>query len=54
LERINKDLGQAEVSRRSSKGEQNRKEIKSDLDAIPSRVPGPICTKIDVQDACEL
>jgi hypothetical protein len=47
LERISKDLGKAKVLRRSSKGIHNRKEIKSDSAAIPSRVPGPVCTKID-------
>jgi hypothetical protein len=35
------------MSRRSSKGVHNRKEIKSDLAVVPSRVPEPVCTKID-------
>jgi hypothetical protein len=35
------------VSRRSSKGVHNRKEIESDSTAIPSRIPGPVCTKMD-------
>jgi hypothetical protein len=51
LERTNKDLGKAKVLRRSSKGGHNRKEIKSDSAATPSRVPGPVCTKMDAQDA---
>jgi hypothetical protein len=33
--------------RRSSKGAHNRKEIKSDSAATPSRVTGPVCTKMD-------
>jgi hypothetical protein len=41
----------AKMSRRSSKGVHNRKEIKSDSDAIPYRVPGPVCTKMDTHDA---
>jgi hypothetical protein len=32
----------------------NRKEIKSDSAATPSRVPGPVCTKMDAQDASGL
>jgi hypothetical protein len=39
------------VLRRRSKGAHNRKEIKSDSAATPSRVPGPVCTKMDTQDA---
>jgi hypothetical protein len=35
-------------------GRHNRKEIKSDSAATPSRVPGPVCTKIDAQDASGL
>jgi hypothetical protein len=50
LERISKDLGEAKVSRKSSKGIHNVKEIKSDSDTIPSRVPGPIFTKMNAQD----
>jgi hypothetical protein len=49
-----KDLGKAKVWRRRSKCVHNRKEIKSDSVAIPSRVRGPVCTKIDVQDASRL
>jgi hypothetical protein len=37
LERTSKDLGKAKVLRRSSKGGHNRKEIKSDSAATPSR-----------------
>jgi hypothetical protein len=40
-------LGKAKVLRRSSKGGHNRKEIKSDSAATPSRVPGLVCTKMD-------
>jgi hypothetical protein len=47
-------LGKYKVSRRSSKGIHNRKEIKSDSAAIPSWVPRPVCTKMDAQDASEL
>jgi hypothetical protein len=47
-------LGKAKVLRRSSKGGHNRKEIKSDSAATPSRVPGPVCTKMDAQDASRL
>jgi hypothetical protein len=32
----------------------NRKEIKSDSAATPSRVPGSVCTKMDAQDASGL
>jgi hypothetical protein len=35
-------------------GRHNRKEIKSDSAATPSRVPGQVCTKIDAQDASGL
>jgi hypothetical protein len=42
------------VLRRSSKGAHNRKEIKSDSAATPSRVPGPVCTKMNAQDASGL
>jgi hypothetical protein len=35
-------------------GAHNRKEIKSDSTATPSRVPGPVCTKMDAQDASGL
>jgi hypothetical protein len=35
------------VLRRSSKAAHNRKEIKSDSAAAPSRVPGQVCTKMD-------
>jgi hypothetical protein len=54
LERTNKDLGKAKVLRRSSKGVHNRKEIKSESATTPSRVPGPVCTEMDAQDASEL
>jgi hypothetical protein len=35
-------------------GHHNRKEIKSDSAATPSRVPGPVCTKMDAQDVSRL
>jgi hypothetical protein len=54
LERTSKDLGKAKVLRRSSKGGHNRKEIKSNLAAIPPWVLGPVFTKMDAQDASEL
>jgi hypothetical protein len=54
LERTIKDLIKAKVSRRSSKGVHNRKEIKFDSAVIPSQVPGPVYTKMDAQDAFEL
>jgi hypothetical protein len=54
LERTSKDLGKAKVLRRSSKGGHNRKEIKSDSAATPSQVSGPVCTKMDAQDASGL
>jgi hypothetical protein len=47
LERTIKDLEKAKVSRRRSKGTDNRKEIKSDSAVIPFQVLGPICTKMD-------
>jgi hypothetical protein len=54
LERIIRDMEKAKVSRRSSKDVHNRKEIKSDTAAIPSQVIGPVCTKMDAQDASGL
>jgi hypothetical protein len=42
------------VLRRSNKGAHNRKEIKSDSAATPSWIPGPVCTKMDAQDASGL
>jgi hypothetical protein len=47
LESISKDLGEAKVLRRRSKGVHNRKEIKSNSDTIPSRVPELVYTKMD-------
>jgi hypothetical protein len=47
-------LGKAKVLRWRRKGVHNRKEIKSDLAAIPSRDLGPLCTKMDPQDRSEL
>jgi hypothetical protein len=47
LERTIKDLGNAKVSRRRSKGAHNKKEIKSYSATIPSRVTGPVCPKMD-------
>jgi hypothetical protein len=54
LERISNDLGKAMVLRRRRKGVRNRKEIKSNSHAIPSRVSRPVCIKTDAQDASEL
>jgi hypothetical protein len=54
LEIIIKELGEANVSKRRSKGVHNRKEIKSDSDAIPSQVLGPVCAKMDARDASGL
>jgi hypothetical protein len=54
LERTSKDVRKTKVLRRSSKGAHNRKEIKSDSAVTPSRVPGPVCTKMDAQDASGL
>jgi hypothetical protein len=42
------------VLRRSSKGVHNRKEIKFESAVTPSRVPGPVYTKMDAQDASGL
>jgi hypothetical protein len=53
-ERTIKDLEKAKASRRSIKGVHNRKEIKSDSVAIPSRVPELVYTKMDVQDTSRL
>jgi hypothetical protein len=42
------------VEEEQQQGRHNRKEIKSDSAATPSRVPGPVCTKMDAQDASGL
>jgi hypothetical protein len=47
---LGKGLGVEE----EQQGRHNRKEIKSDSAATPSRVPGPVCTKMDAQDASGL
>jgi hypothetical protein len=47
---LGKGLGVEE----EQQGCHNRKEIKSDLAATPSRVPGPVCTKMDAQYASGL
>jgi hypothetical protein len=54
MERTIKDLGKAKVLTRSSKGVHNRKEINSDSAATSSQVLGPVCTKMDAQDASGL
>jgi hypothetical protein len=54
LERTSKDLGKTKVLKRSNKVVHSRKEIKSESAATPSRVPGPVCTKMDDQDASGL
>jgi hypothetical protein len=48
------DLEKARVLRRTSKGVHNRKENNSDSAATPLRVLGPVCTKMDAQDASGL
>jgi hypothetical protein len=47
---LGKGLGVEE----EQQGRHNRKEIKSDSAATPSRVPGLVCTKMDAQDASRL
>jgi hypothetical protein len=47
---LEKGLGVEE----EQQGRHNRKEIKSDSAATPSRVPGPVYTKMDAQDASGL
>jgi hypothetical protein len=47
---LGKGLGVEE----EQQGHHNRKEIKSDSAPTPSRVPGPVCTKMDAQDASGL
>jgi hypothetical protein len=47
---LGKGLGVEE----EEQGRHNRKEIKSNSATTPSRVPGPICTKMDAQDASGL
>jgi hypothetical protein len=47
---LGKGLGVEE----EQQGRNNRKEIKSDSAATPSRVLGPVCTKMDAQDASGL
>jgi hypothetical protein len=47
---LGKGLGVEE----EQQGHHNRKEIKSDSSATPSRVLGRVCTKMDAQDASGL
>jgi hypothetical protein len=47
---LGKGLGVEE----EQQGRHNRKDIKSDSTATPSHVPGPVCTKMDAQDASGL
>jgi hypothetical protein len=47
-------LGKGLCVEEEQQGRHNRKEIKSDSAATPSRVPGPVCTKMDAQDASRL
>jgi hypothetical protein len=54
MERTRKDMGKAKVSRTSSKGVLNKKEIKSDSATVLSRVLGPVYTKMDAQEASKL
>jgi hypothetical protein len=48
---LRKGLG---VEEEEQQGRHNRNEIKSDSAATPSRVPGPVCTKMDAQDSSGL
>jgi hypothetical protein len=48
------ELGKGLGVEEEQQGRHNRKDIKSDSAATPSRVPGPVCTKIDAQDASGL
>ena len=48
------ELGKVLGVEEEQQGRHNRKEIKSDSAATPSRVPRPVCTKMDTQDASEL
>ena len=47
---LGKGLGVEE----EQQGRHNRKEIKSDSVVAPSWVPGPVCTKMDAEDASGL
>ena len=47
-------LGKGLVVEEEEQGRHNRKEIKSDSTATLSRVLGPVCTKMDTQDASRL
>jgi hypothetical protein len=47
---LGKGLGVEE----DEQGRHNRKEIKSYSAATPSRVPGPVCTRMNAQDASGL
>jgi hypothetical protein len=54
LEEDQQGLGKGLGVEEEQQGRHNRKEIKSDSAATPSRVPGPVCTKMDAQDASRL
>jgi hypothetical protein len=47
-------LGKGQGVEEEQQGCHNRKEIKSDSVATPSRVPGPVYTKIDAQYASRI
>jgi hypothetical protein len=47
-------LGKGLDVEEEEQGTHNRKEIKSDSAATPSRVPGLVCTKMDDPDASGL
>jgi hypothetical protein len=49
-----KGLGKGLGVEEDQQGCHNRKDIKSDSVATPSRVPEPVCTKMDTQDASGL
>jgi hypothetical protein len=51
---LQQGLGKGLGVEEEKQGRHNRKEIKSDSAATPSRVPGPVCTKMDAQDASGL
>jgi hypothetical protein len=48
------ELGKGLGVEEEQQGRHNRKEIKSDSAETPSRVPGPVCTKMDAQGASGL
>jgi hypothetical protein len=51
---LQQGLGKGLGVEKEQQGRHNRKEIKSDSAATPSRVAGLVCTKMDAQDASGL